>query len=82
MLQRRIDQAAADGHELPEDLALVALSLADRIDTANARDERRGFVMLTAEYRAARAQLFDGLDQAGADPLDAALSEFLSTTDV
>lgn len=82
MLQRRIDQAKADQHELADDLALVALSLADRIDSANARDERRGFVMLTAEYRAARAQLFDGLDAAGADPLDAALSEFLNKSDV
>lgn len=71
-----LDAARAAGQDPPEDLALVALALADRIDEAIARRERRGFTLLTAEYRAARAQLFDGLP-AGGDGFDAAFATFL-----
>ena len=55
----------------------VAQSLADRIDAANAVHAYRGFVLLTAEYRAARRDLFEGVanDDAG-DDLAAALAEF------
>lgn len=76
LLAGRLDALRADGHDLPDDLALVTLSLADRIDAANAGGDRRGFVMLTAEYRAARRDLLEGLDDAGTDPLDAAIAAF------
>jgi len=81
-LTAAVRKAHDDGHDLPDDLILVALSLADRIDWANARGERRGFVMLTAEYRSARAQLFDGLAGAADDGFEAAMGEFLSNADV
>jgi len=62
--------------ELPADLVHVVRSLADRIDDANAGRQVRGFVILTAEYRAARGDLFAGVDDSGPDPLDLALAEF------
>jgi hypothetical protein len=52
------DQVAAAGVELPADLVLVVAHLADRIDWAVGGRQYRGFVMLTAEYRAARRDLF------------------------
>lgn len=78
LLADRLEQITAGGHDLPADLALVTLSLADRIDAANAGGDRRGFVMLTAEYRAARRDLLEGFDDAGTDPLDAAIDSFLA----
>lgn len=76
MLSARLDAVRSQGHDIAEDLALVALSLADRIDAANLAGDRRGFVMLASEYRAARRDLLEGLDDGDADPLDAALAEF------
>jgi hypothetical protein len=75
-LAGKLDQLRADGHDLADDLALVTLSLADRIDAANAGGDRRGYVMLSAEYRAARRDLLEGLDDVGTDPLDAAIAAF------
>jgi hypothetical protein len=76
LLDARIDELTGQGHPLEPDLALVVRSLADRIDTANATRRDRGFVILTAEYRAARRDLFADLDDGGADPFEAALVEF------
>jgi len=78
LLTARIERATADGNDIPEDLALVALSLADRIDVANGGGDRRGFVMLCAEYRAARDQLLGGIDAAAADPFDAQFQAFVA----
>ena len=78
LLDERIGELTAAGHVLEQDLALVVRSLADRIDDANAGRAYRGFVMLTAEYRAARRDLFADLDDGGADPLEAALGAFLA----
>ena len=77
-LRRALDEriTALEDQELPADLVLVVRSLADRIDQANAGRMYRGFVMLTAEYRAARRDLFDGFANDAADPFDAALAEF------
>lgn len=77
LLTARIVKAEADGNDIPADLALVTLSLADRIDVANGGGDRRGFVMLCAEYRAARDQLLGGVDAAAADPFDAEFAEFV-----
>lgn len=79
LLTARIRKAVADGHDVPEDLALVAVSLADRIDIANGNGDRRGFVMLCSEYRAAREQLLGGIDADAADPFDAEFSKFVAT---
>jgi hypothetical protein len=81
-LTARIERARADGHDIPVDLELVTLALADHIDRATARGERRGFVMLTAEYRSCRDQLFAGADADGTDPLDTAMADFLANTNV
>ena len=78
-LRRLLDARVAelDGSDLPADLVLVAQSLADRVDAANAVNAYRGFVLLTAEYRAARRDLFEGVATDGADDdLAAALAEF------
>ena len=76
LLDARLDELRGQGHELAPDLVLVVASLADRIDDANGARAYRGFVMLTAEYRAARRDLLEGLDDGGADPLEAALAAF------
>lgn len=76
LLDARCAELAGQGHQLPADLVLVVASLADRIDAANGAKAYRGFVMLTAEYRAARRDLLEGLDDTGPDPLEAALAEF------
>lgn len=78
LLTARIRKATDDGNDVPEDLALVTLSLADRIDLANGGGDRRGFVMLCAEYRAARDQLLGGIDAAAADPFDAQFADFIA----
>ena len=72
LLDARVAELEAAANVLPADLVLVVQSLADRIDAANATRAYRGFVMLTAEYRAARRDLLDGADDGGADPLEAA----------
>lgn len=81
-LDARLDMLRAAGADLPEDLAVVAQALADRVDGANAGGDRRGYVMLSAEYRAARRDLLEGIAQdAGAtDPLTAALADFRAAT--
>lgn len=77
-LDAMIDLLRTGGADVPEDLAIVAQSLADRIDAANAGGDRRGYVMLTAEYRAARADLLEGVvtSATGSDPLEQAWAEF------
>jgi len=79
VLDERIAELAGQGVELPADLALVSRSLADRIDSANAARAYRGFVMLTAEYRAARRDLFDGVAGAEDDGFEEALAAFRAT---
>jgi hypothetical protein len=75
-LRALLDARVAEvGGDLPADLVLVVRSLADRIDSANAARQYRGFVMLTAEYRAARRDLFDGVG-VGDDGFDQALAAF------
>lgn len=78
-LRAALDQVIADqvtaGAELRPDLILVAESLADRIDSANAARAYRGLVLLTAEYRACTRDLFEAVPAAD-DGLDAALAEF------
>lgn len=59
-------EVAKAGPDLPADLVLVVAHLADRIDWAVGGRQYRGFVMLTAEYRAARRDLFGDLG-AGVD---------------
>lgn len=81
LLAARIGELTGAGHAIAADLAELALSLADRIDRANAGGDRRGFVMLSAEYRSARRDLFEGLDDAnGDDGFEAALSAFRAAT--
>lgn len=78
-LDLRLSELADQDVDMPADLVIVARSLADRIDQANASRQYRGFVMLTSEYRAARRDLFDGVAQdTGDDGLAAALAEFRS----
>jgi hypothetical protein len=81
-LDARIASLRAAGSDLPDDLAVVAQSLADRIDAANAGGDRRGYVMLSAEYRAARRDLLEGVMSVdnGPDPLAAALADFRAAT--
>jgi len=74
-LDALIAERTAAGAELAPDLVLVTESLADRIDAANAVHAYRGLVLLTAEYRAARRDLFESVGDAD-DGLDAALAEF------
>lgn len=77
---RRLLAEQTAGRDLPGDLLHVVESLADRIDAANAAGAYRGFVMLTAEYRAARADLLG--DQApAADPLNDLLAELIGNDD-
>lgn len=76
-LDGRLELLAAAGSDVPLDLAVLAQSLADRVDAANAGGDRRGYVMLSAEYRAARRDLLEGLaDDSATDPLEAALADF------
>jgi len=65
------------GPDLPGDLLHVVESLADRIDAANAAGAYRGFVMLTAEYRAARAELLGDLAPAD-DPLTDLVAQLMA----
>jgi len=78
LLTQRLEKVREDGGQVEEDLALLTLSLADRIDAANAGGDRRGFVMLSSEYRQARDQLLSGVATSGTDALDAALADFLA----
>lgn len=81
-LDTRLDRLRAAGADVPEDLAVVAQALADRVDAANAGGDRRGYVMLSAEYRAARRDLLEDVTtEAGAnDSLAAAIAEFRDAT--
>jgi hypothetical protein len=81
-LDARLDVLRAGGADVPEDLAVVCQALADRVDAANAGGDRRGYVMLSAEYRAARRDLLEGLVTGGGgpDPLEAAWAEFSAAT--
>jgi hypothetical protein len=82
LIRRALDAKIAllrdAGNDVPEDLAIVTAALADRIDSANAGGDRRGYVMLSAEYRQARHDLFDGITDngGGPDPLTVALADF------
>ena len=58
VLDAKITTVRAAGVELDDDLALIARSLADRIDAQNVNGDRRGYVLLTGEYRQARGDLF------------------------
>ena len=70
---RRLLAEQTAGRDLPGDLLHVVESLADRIDAANAAGAYRGFVMLTAEYRAARAELLGDVA-----PVDDPLSDLVA----
>lgn len=76
LLDAKVAELAGQRVDLPADLVLVVQSLADRIDSANAARQYRGFVMLTAEYRAARRDLFEVVAGVGDDGFDQALAEF------
>lgn len=81
-LDARVAELAADGQDLDPDLVLVVQSLADRIDDANGARAFRGFVMLTAEYRAARRDLFEGVTvDPGPDALDVLFEQFNAAAD-
>lgn len=76
-LDAHLDELRAAGAAVPADLTIVVQSLADRIDAANSGGDRRGYYMLTAEYRAARADLLDGVVTSGdGDPFERAWAEF------
>jgi hypothetical protein len=77
---RRLLAEQTAGRDLPGDLLHVVESLADRIDAANAAGAYRGFVMLTAEYRAARADLL-GVEPAAAGSLDDLIAELVGNDD-
>jgi hypothetical protein len=81
-LDGQLAKLTATGVDVPSDLAVLTRSLADRVDAANAGGERRGYVMLSAEYRAARQDLLEGIttDAGTADPLAAALADFRAAT--
>lgn len=81
-LDARLDLLRGQGADVPEDLAVVAQALADRVDSANSGGDRRGYVMLSAEYRAARRDLLEGIatDAGTSDPLAAALADFRAAT--
>lgn len=57
-LRALLDERIAADPEADPVLALVVRSLADRIDWAVAGRQYRGFVMITAEFRAAYRELF------------------------
>ena len=78
-LDARMEQL--EGADWEPDLVVLAQSLADRLDAANAaRTQNRGgipgYVQLSSEYRACRVDLFGAADDTGNDPLAAALAAF------
>jgi hypothetical protein len=75
-LDSLVTELTGSGTDLPADLVLVAQSLADRIDDANRSRVSRGFGILTAEFRAARRDLFAGTGVTPDDSFAAALAEF------
>lgn len=82
-LDARVAELAGRGVDLDPDLVLVVQSLADRIDDANGARTFRGFVMLTAEYRSARRDLFEGVSsESGPDALDVALAAFRAASPI
>ena len=56
-LRRLLDGRLADAPDADPVLSMVVRSLADRIDWAIAGRQYRGFVMITAEFRAAYREL-------------------------
>ena len=56
-LRQLLDQRLADEPDADPVLALVVRSLADRLDWAIGGRQYRGFVMITAEFRAAYRDL-------------------------
>jgi hypothetical protein len=70
--------AQLEGRDWEPDLVLLVQVLADRVDQAVAMRDRRGFVQLTAEYRAARVDLMGAGDD-GTDALDAAIAAFTAS---
>lgn len=79
VIRAALDRRLASQPELDTshpDLVLLAQSLAGRLDRMDACGERRGYVMVAAEYRAARRDLLGDQLTAGADPLDEALAAF------
>jgi hypothetical protein len=82
-LDAKLDVLRAGGADVPDDLAVVCQALADRVDRANGGDFSRGYVMLSAEYRAARRDLLEGLvlpSDGGPDSLESAIAEFRAAT--
>lgn len=76
-LDGKITEATEAEIPVDADLIVVTRALADRIDSAIAARAYRGFVMLTAEYRSARRDLFEHVaGDAGDDGFAAALAEF------
>ncbi len=76
-LDGKIAEAAEGEVPVDADLMVVARALADRIDSAIAARQYRGFVMLTAEYRSARRDLFEHVaGDTGDDGFAAALAAF------
>jgi hypothetical protein len=55
---------------------LLTQSLAGRLDRMDACGQRQGYVMVSAEYRAARRDIFGDGATVGPDPLDEALAAF------
>lgn len=79
-LDAKVAAVRAAGAELDDDLAILARSLADRVDAMNATGERRGFVLIASEYRQTRAQLFEAVSSdSGSDGFEEALAAFSAT---
>jgi hypothetical protein len=74
-LRSLVDARTAGDDGADPVLLHVVRSLADRIDYANAGRQYRGYVMITAEFRAAYRDLLTDVGAAD-DDLSAALAEF------
>jgi hypothetical protein len=74
-LRRLVDERTGGDDGADPVLLHVVRSLADRIDYANAGRQYRGYVMITAEFRAAYRDLLADVGAAD-DDLAAALADF------